>query len=122
MSLDIEEAQVAIDFFDDEDGFFWHQRLLLQRLDGARWVVATPTLDIETVDLSQHRVVPIGRNVASFPDRIADELFAFDAEIDPNDLARIRGQARELAAVLGAPEDAVAVVPGDAEWVFADTA
>ena len=122
MSLDIEEAQVAIDFFDDEDGFFWHHRLLLQRLDGARWVVATPTLDIETVDLSQHRVVPIGRNVASFPDRIADELFAFDAEIDPNDLARIRGQARELAAVLGAPADAVAAVPGDAEWLFADTA
>ena len=122
MSLDIEEAQVAIDFYDDADGFFWHHRVLLHRLDGARWVVATPKLDVETVDLALHRVVPIGRNVANFPARVADELFAFDPQIDPNDLVRIRGQARELAGVLSVAADAAPAVPGDSEWLFADTA
>ena len=113
---------MAIDFYDDADGFFWHHRVHLHRLDGARWVFATPTLDVETVDLAEHRVVPIGPNVANFLARIADELFAFDPQIDPNDLARIRCQACELALVLGAPAGAAVAVPGDAEWLYADTA
>eukprot|EP00972_Heterocapsa_arctica_P044886 6624629-Heterocapsa_arctica.AAC.1 len=55
-SLDIVEQQVVIDFFADPD-YRWHARILLVKLDGAaQWVVATPDLGIEAVNLATHRV------------------------------------------------------------------
>eukprot|EP00974_Lingulodinium_polyedra_P049508 4759299-Lingulodinium_polyedra.AAC.1 len=69
-ALDVESTQVAIDFFQDPDGFIWHHRLLLVKLgDGARWAAATPTLEVEMCDLSNHRVVPLAR-AAPVPQRL----------------------------------------------------
>ena len=61
-TLDILERQALIDFWGDEDGFFWHHRILL--LPGAspgRWIVATPDLEVQFTDISEHRVVPLAR-------------------------------------------------------------
>eukprot|EP00974_Lingulodinium_polyedra_P084185 8151903-Lingulodinium_polyedra.AAC.1 len=52
---DVPERQVLIDFEDDAN-FFWHHRLLLCPVDRAgRWVCASPTFEVQTVDLADHR-------------------------------------------------------------------
>ena len=41
-SLDITESQVAIAFFDDPNGFFYHVRVLLIPAGGGKWIWVTP--------------------------------------------------------------------------------
>eukprot|EP00959_Pyramimonas_sp_CCMP1952_P414914 8693464-Pyramimonas_sp.AAC.1 len=55
-SLDIKEFQVLVHYPSDDDGFFWHMRILLVRAGGAGvWATLAPTLDLHTHDLSQIR-------------------------------------------------------------------
>ena len=99
VSLDIDEPQVLIDFFNDEN-FHWHQRVLLRRIQGSTWLASTPTLDVEIVDLSEHRVLAVARG-ARFPARAVGNLFAFDP-FDEGDLADLHAQANAIADVMGA--------------------
>eukprot|EP00959_Pyramimonas_sp_CCMP1952_P230517 4818943-Pyramimonas_sp.AAC.1 len=55
-ALDIVEKQVLIDFFDDENGLFWHARILLIPGGQGRWIVCSPTLAVQVADLSTHRI------------------------------------------------------------------
>eukprot|EP00974_Lingulodinium_polyedra_P060195 5802488-Lingulodinium_polyedra.AAC.1 len=66
-TLDIEEQQVAIDFFNDAQ-YQWHARVLLRRLDPGRWLAATPDYEVETLVVGDHRVQVLPRN-APFPAR-----------------------------------------------------
>ena len=68
-SLDIPERQIAIDHWDDEQGFFWHHRVLLVGAGNGKWIWATPDFEVQFHDLSTHQVVPIPRNSA-FPERV----------------------------------------------------
>ena len=120
-SLDIDEQQVAVDFFDDPNGLYWHTRVLLRQLGPGSWIVGTPDIEVEACDLTHHRIVPIPRN-APYPVRIADELYAFDVPITDADLASLRAQAAGLAQALGAPPVAgPAQGTVTARWFFADT-
>ena len=118
-SLDIPEAQVAIDFFDDPNGFFFHVRVLLVPAGGGRWIWATPDHSVQFGDLTSHRVIPIPRN-APCPSRLAGQLYAFDPFGD-GELETLREQAAALAQVLGidVPRGAAAAPP---RWVVADPA
>ena len=117
-ALDVVEQQVALDFPEDAL-YFWHSRILLRRLgDGSRWIGVSPDLELEVVDLSDHRVVPYVR-AAPLPGRVAEGVYHFDAaDVTEDVLQRLHQEAIALAHVLGA----TVAVAGQAEWYFADTA
>jgi hypothetical protein len=108
MSLDVPEKQILIYFAADH--IPWHHRVLLQQIEAARWVVATPDLEVEVVDLAAQAVRALGRNGA-FPAGIGN-IYGFDNPIAADDLASIRLEGQRLAAVMGAPARPVpGVVP-----------
>lgn len=117
-ALDISTPQVVIDFFNDADGFNWHGRLLLERInDTGRWIVATPDLSVEMADLSTHRVITLRRN-QRFPDAVDGQCYYFDP-LTPAELDDLHSQARALAAVYGVAAGTVAAT-SDALWVVSD--
>ena len=63
-TLDTDLRQCLIDFSEDGDGLLWHHRLLLVRATGSQWIAATPDHDVALLNLSNHRVIPLGRNTA----------------------------------------------------------
>ena len=65
LSLDIPETQVAV-WYEDDPHLNWHVRILFRRIETSRWVVGTPTLSVQVIDLSEYDVVPLGR-AAPFP-------------------------------------------------------
>ncbi|CAK0792870.1 unnamed protein product, partial [Prorocentrum cordatum] len=118
-SLDIPEPQVAVDFFDDPNGFNFHVRVLLVPAGAGKWIWVTPDHSVQFGDLTTHRVVPLPRN-APFPRRLAGQLYAFDP-FEDGELEGIREQAAALATVLGidVPRGAAGAPP---RWVVADPA
>eukprot|EP00971_Amphidinium_carterae_P137912 2733315-Amphidinium_carterae.1 len=110
-------GQVLIDFFHDQN-YQWHHRLLLARLENARWVAATPDEEIEIVNLSDHRVIPLGRS-AQFPARVAGNAYCFDPlPLGGEDDLMKRGL--DLARVMGfSPED-TRVVKSRESWRVSD--
>ena len=119
--LDVPEAQVAIDFFDDE-AFHWHHRLLLVRGAPGHWITCSPDHELEYMNLTSHRVVPLTRG-GTIPERIRGNFYMFD-EMDDDDLVRIRVEALQLARVVGIDTAAAAAgVPAvPDQWIVADTA
>ena len=119
--LDVPEAQMAIDFFDDEV-YHWHHRLLLVRGAPGHWITGSPDHELEYMNLTSHRVVPFTRG-GIIPDRIRGNFYMFD-EVDDDDLVRIRVEALQLARVVGiATAAAAAGVPAAPDrWIVADTA
>jgi hypothetical protein len=98
--------------------FAWHMRILHEKVGDAKWVVSTPDLEVEVLDLSTHRVVPLSRN-GPFPARVQGNIYRFDP-LDENQLEELRRDASALAVILGAaPAQATR---GDSVWVFADMA
>ena len=120
---DVPERVVAIDFFEDEDGLFWHARILLAATPTAGvWIAGTPDYDVESLELKNHRVVPCTRG-AAYPVRVRNELYAFESPIPDWNLREMREMARDLLGVLGA------LVPGQVPagtspgvWLVSDTA
>ena len=79
-TLDVPEKQVLIVFLEDEGQYFWHHRLLLiPTTESVKWVLATPDYEVQTSDLSEHRIVPLQRN-AEFPENQRGFIYAFDPE------------------------------------------
>eukprot|EP00972_Heterocapsa_arctica_P105885 15597691-Heterocapsa_arctica.AAC.1 len=78
-SLDIPYRQCLIDFFNDEGGFFWHMRVLIfaSNASNGRWVGTTPDHEIQVIDLSKHRVIPLTRST-DLPSEQVRETYAFD--------------------------------------------
>ena len=103
-TLDTALRQCLIDFFEDEDGLLWHHRLLLVRVTGSQWMAATPDHDVALLNLSNHRVIPLGRNTA-FPAHHMNETYAFDKLADGEE-AQVLDQAGALADFLGAVDGA----------------
>ena len=99
VSLDVEDHQILIDFFDDPN-FHWHHRVLLRRIKGSTWLVATPTLSVEILDVAEHRVLAVGRGTR-FPARARGNCFVFDP-FEEGELAALHAQADAVAEVLGA--------------------
>ena len=109
---------VLVDYFNDQHGFNWHMRALIVHGGGSQWVAATPDHELELLDLSAHRVIPLRRG-EEFPQRVRGEVYAFDEFDDGEEDAIIR-QANEYAAALGFAAAPVTRAPG--VWRVSDTA
>ena len=117
-TLDVNLTQVLIDFFEDE--FNWHHRLLVVALGGASWICVTPDLQVETVDLSAHRVLPL-RRYSAFPPRAHDTMYIFDP-ISDQDLVELQRECLALARVLGVVNATISCGVVAGEWYISDTA
>ncbi|CAK0878561.1 unnamed protein product, partial [Prorocentrum cordatum] len=116
-TLDVPEAQVCVNY-DDDDNFRWHHRVLLEQLSPGVWVAATPDGEVLTLDLSKHLVVPLRRGSA-FPVRVRGQVYAFGDQSD-EDIEALRVEARGLALVMGVSGPAGTaggVVP---RWIVSD--
>ena len=60
LSLDVEEKQVAVHYWDDAY-FLWQTRWLLVPAGSGRWIWATPDLEVQMGVLATPRVMPIAR-------------------------------------------------------------
>ena len=96
---DVEERQVLVDFEADAQ-FLWHHRLLLLPIDRAgRWVCASPTFEVQTIDLTEHRVIALARG-QPVPAARRQDAFLFDPEVPAIELARMRAEAAQLRELL----------------------
>lgn len=114
-ALDIGERKVLVYFMDDRVP--WHHRLLMGRINGGRWLVVTPTMELEVSDLDQSEdMVPIERG-ALMPTRCrpVSSFYPITAE----DLAALRWQCKRYADVLGASAEPPPA-NSDGGWVSAD--
>ena len=117
-TLDVDFAQVCIDFPRDAGGFFWHHRLLVCPLGGSGWTGVTPDHSCERIDLSRHRVIVLRRN-APFPAARVHEIYAFDPDAWTQRVHdRCIRECRDLAAVHGAAP--AAAVASDEVWRVSD--
>eukprot|EP00974_Lingulodinium_polyedra_P060191 5802085-Lingulodinium_polyedra.AAC.1 len=66
LTLDIAEAQIIVEYPDDEGGFYWHARVLLEKVSPGVWVSLTPDMELCVIDLRVVRRIVLGRR-AEFP-------------------------------------------------------
>eukprot|EP00971_Amphidinium_carterae_P330408 6463420-Amphidinium_carterae.1 len=118
LSLDSRLGQVLVDFFADAN-YSWHHRLLLCRVEGSKWIAASPGLDIEVLDLGSHRVLTVERH-SPFPARAQGDAYVFDPLAEGEE-QRLIDRARALARVLGVKPELDADDGETANWVYADT-
>ena len=99
LTLDIPEIQVVVHYPGDPGGFDWHHRILLHRVEGARWITLTPDHELQRHDLAAqvHRVLD---RSAPFPGDIAALIYAHDP-VGRAILANFKRQAQIQAAILG---------------------
>ena len=117
-SLDIPERQVLILFIGD--AIPWHHRILMVRISGSRWIVITPTFDIEVTDLAEvDDVRPVERNSA-MPEACRP-VFSFEP-IEMVELDQLRWRSRQYADVLGVVTPDALGPGGDADWLYSDPA
>ena len=123
-TLDIPERQLLIDYFDDENGFVWHHRVLLCHVVGTIWVIATPDKSVQQLDVSTKRLVVLPRNGPFPADRVAATYACDPADFTPAELARLRGEAQAMAEILNGGAQAVAQAApaaGQEVWRISDT-
>ena len=98
-TLNISEVQILVNFPADNDGFFWHHRILLCRVEGSTWLTLTPDHEIVRHDLAAipHRILD---RSSPFPEDILDEIYAHD-EIGLASLNAFKRQANTMAVILG---------------------
>jgi hypothetical protein len=117
LALDIPERQVLQAYEDDHFGF--HHRLLVTHLGGARWLVCTPTWDVQQVDFADEDIVPLGR-AGPFP-LAGRPFFAFSPPTEAQ-LTAMRASAATLAVVLGVVAVPLAATVADTVWLYSDSA
>ena len=99
VTLDIAEVQILINYPLDGDGLFWHHRILLCRIENARWMTLTPDHEIQQHDLGVERHVVLER-MGQFPAHLAAEVYAHDP-IGKAALSAFKRQAQTMAIILG---------------------
>ena len=99
LTLDIPDVQIVVNYPGDGDGFFWHHRILLHRIEGAQWLTLSPDHEVVRHDLNAipHRVL---MRRAMFPQDIAHEVYAHNP-IGLATLQNFKRQARIQATILG---------------------
>ena len=116
-ALDIPQRQVLVDFFNDP-AFHWHARvLLIAAPTTGSWVCVTPDDDIEFIDLTQHRVIPLERG-ADLPAQHTGNMYVFDKPT-PQQVASLEQRGKLLAETFG-----ISLSPGsvDGTWLVSDVA
>ena len=94
VTADVPERQVLIGM-EEEAEIVW-QLLLLQRLDGARWITCDPHLTVQVDDLSGEQVVQLAR-AGEFP-AVGRPFLALPL-LDDATLASVRAQGVTLAQI-----------------------
>ncbi|CAE7214061.1 unnamed protein product [Symbiodinium sp. CCMP2456] len=115
LTLDINEVQVLVHFPGDANGFFWHHRILLYRIEGGEWLTLTPDHDIVRHNLTNQRHRVLDR-AAPFPGDIAVEIYAHDP-LGRAALANFKRQAQIQAAILG---EGALLDPEVFQWVVCE--
>jgi hypothetical protein len=115
LTLDIKEPQILLNFPGDAAGFFWHQRILLKKLGGGRWICVSPDYDFEVVDMNVRVHVVLDRR-APFPGAQLAAAYIFDP-VGRQELERLRNRARTMATIL---DDADPDEVEAARWIYAD--
>ncbi|CAJ1358943.1 unnamed protein product [Effrenium voratum] len=98
-TLDCPEVQVLVNYPNDAAGFFWHHRVLLHRVEGAKWLALTPDHEIQLHDLSLERHKILDRR-APFPADLVPTIYAHDP-IGRAVLSTYKRRAKVQAVVLG---------------------
>ena len=98
-ALDVPERQVLLFF--SGDPVPWHHRILMEHIQGSRWIVVTPTLDIEVTDLAEAEDVRPLERYGEMPPACRP-LFSFEA-IQRGEMDQLRWRCRSYADVLGVP-------------------
>lgn len=98
-TLDVAELQVIVEFPEDEDGFYWHHRLALQRLSAGRWVMLTPDMELEVVDLTSQSYKLLLRG-GRFPAPQAPYVYAF-VPISDTEIAKMKRHTKGFVELLG---------------------
>ena len=101
-TLDIPEVQILLHFPQDADGFFFHHRILLHRIEQGIWLCLSPDLEVCRHDLNAcpHRVLD---RRSLFPADISDQIYAHDP-ISRAVLNAYKRQAKVQASILGQGE------------------
>ena len=122
-TLDIPERQLLVDFFDDENGFLWHHRILMVHVTGTVWIVVTPDLSVQQLDVATKRLVVLPRNGPFPADRAAATYACDPADFTPAEVARLRAEAQAMAEILNGGPQVVAAAPvaGQEVWRVSDT-
>lgn len=115
LTLDIPDVQIVVNYPGDGDGFFWHHRILLHRIEGAQWLTLSPDHEVVRHDLNAipHRVL---MTRAMFPQDIAHEVYAHDP-IGLATLQNFKRQARIQATILGEGDVGE---PESFQWLIAE--
>ena len=108
---------VLVDYFADPN-FLWHMRVLLVHGGAGKWVAASPDHDLELLDLTDKRVIPL-RAGERFPDRVRNQVYAFD-EFEPGEEDILARAADEYAVAVGFT--VVGRAAGGGVWRISDTA
>ena len=100
-ALNTPVLQCLLYYPEDAGGFFWHGRLLLipSGEDDGRWLAASPDLDIEFVDTTEHYVYPLVKD-QDIPVDIARQTYFFD-ELSAAEMDELMRQAKGQARILG---------------------
>lgn len=114
-TLDVKEPQVIRHYPDDEAGFFWHHRLLLQKCGAGIWIGVSPDGDLEKIDLNVTEHIALDRK-ALFPRAQAPYVYAFD-ELSR---AELEGYKRRAKMMVNLFNDASLEEVDAYEWLVAD--
>ena len=117
MSLEIVERQVLVYF--EDDPIVWHHRVLMQQIEGPKWIVLTPDYELETFDLSSVAIGALAPG-AAFPRNIG-QIYGFDNPPDAAELAAARVEAERMASILGVATTTPARAAVGGTWRYADT-
>ena len=99
LTLDIADPQILVRYEHDPNGFYWHHRVLLFRVDGDIWIALTPDLALVRVKLLDVRHEVLERR-APFPPHLANQVYAHDP-IAGAALAGYRRRAKMQGQLLG---------------------
>lgn len=97
ITLDVREPQIIRHYPLDGGGFFWHHRVLLNKISPGVFIALSPDLELERVDLHQIEYLPLERR-SPFPAAQAPYVYAFD-EMSRAELERQRRRANSMASL-----------------------
>ncbi len=101
--MDIPQRQLMRHTPTQPRGYLWEHVIAPFRVEGANWVLINPEGDTENVNLTNERVVLLGRSAAFPADRVqASDFSAYHNLTGAESLAGEIEEARQLALMLGA--------------------
>lgn len=119
-TLKIAEKQALLLYEEDANGLYWHHRILFRRVRGSLWVVGTPDRAVFTDDIGEHAIRPL-RADGVFPADVAGQIYCFDRDaLTQEELNVMRAEARDVADLVGAEDQAAATGNDDEMWVVAE--